>query len=88
MVLFNTLNIIISDKVKGVCSYVCPSPPGDHWCLKSMKSGFARAEVPCLKNLGVLSQRFDAKQITHETFKDNKESVCKSFQAYLAYRPI
>ena len=33
-----------------------------HWCLKSMNSGFARAKMPCLKNLDVLSPRIDAKK--------------------------
>ena len=27
------------------------SPLTTHWCLKSMKSGFARGKVPYLKNL-------------------------------------
>ena len=46
-----------------------------HWCLKSMKSGFARAKVPCLKNLDVLSPRIDPQILTDETLKDTKENV-------------
>ena len=46
-----------------------------HWCLKSMKSGFARAKVPCLKNLDVLSARIDAKKLTDDTLKNSKENV-------------
>ena len=33
-----------------------------HWCLKSIKSGFAIAIVASVKNLDVLSQRIDAKK--------------------------
>ena len=39
---------------------ICRTAPV-HWCLKSIKSGFARAKVPCLKYLDVLSARIDAK---------------------------
>ena len=38
-----------------------------HLCLKSRESGFARAIVPYLKNLDVLTPRIDAKKITHYT---------------------
>ena len=33
-----------------------------HWCLKSMKGGFVRAKVPCLKNLDVVSPRIGAQK--------------------------
>ena len=33
-----------------------------HWCMKSMKSGFTRAQVPCLKNLDVLLPRIDTQK--------------------------
>ena len=40
-----------------------------------MKSGFARAKVPCLKNLDVLLPRIDAKKITDATLQDTKKNV-------------
>ena len=46
-----------------------------HWCLKSMKNRFARATLPCLKYLGVLSARIDAKKQTDGTFKALKKNV-------------
>ena len=33
-----------------------------HWCLKSVKSGFAIAIVACLKNIDVWSLRIDAQK--------------------------
>ena len=46
----------------------------EHWCFKSIKSGFAIAKVACLKNLDVLSLRIDAKKITHDTLPDTKKN--------------
>ena len=46
-----------------------------HWCLKSIKSGFAIVIVAGLKNLDVLSQRIDDKKLMHGTLKDTKENV-------------
>ena len=43
--------------------------------MKSITSGFARAKVPCLKNLDVLSPRIDAKKLTDDTIQDTKENV-------------
>ena len=40
-----------------------------------MKSEFARAKVPCLKNIDVLSPRIDAQEQTDDTLKDIKENV-------------
>ena len=34
----------------------------EHWCLKSIKSGFAIATVAGLKNLDVLSEGIDAQK--------------------------
>jgi hypothetical protein len=52
-------------------SRFCPQ----HWCLKLMKSGFARAKVPCLKNLDVLSARIDVQKWMDDTLNDTKENV-------------
>ena len=46
-----------------------------HWHLKLIKSGFARAKVPCLEYLDVLSARIDTKKHTNETVKDTKKNV-------------
>ena len=40
-----------------------------------MKSGFAGAKVPCLKNLDVLSPSIDTKKSADYTLKDTKENV-------------
>ena len=40
-----------------------------------MKSGFAIANVPCLKNLDILSPRIDAQKWMDDTLKDPKENV-------------
>ena len=37
--------------------------------MMSIKSGFARAKVLCLKNLDVFSPRIDAKKLTDDTLK-------------------
>ena len=44
-----------------------------HWRSQSIKSGFARTKVPCLKNLDILAPRIDAKKLTDDTLKDTKE---------------
>ena len=46
-----------------------------HWCLKPMKSGFARAKVSCLKILDVLLASIDAKKNPDDTLKDSKKNV-------------
>ena len=55
-----------------------------------MKSGFARAKVPCLKNLDVLLPRIDAKKITDDTLQDTKKNVWpeaySGLQTYLVTR--
>ena len=58
----------------------CATGAWCHWCLKSMKSGFARAKVPCLKNLDVLSPRIDAQKWTADTLKDTQESMTRGLQ--------
>ena len=68
----------------GIHSYKCHKmTPGcraivwwaGHWCLKSMKRGFARAKVLCLKNLDILSPRIDAKKLMDDTLQDTEEIV-------------
>ena len=51
------------------------TPSTLHWCLKSMKGGFARAKLLCLQNLDVLSARIEATKLTNDTLKDTKENV-------------
>ena len=46
-----------------------------HWCLKSMKSGFARAKVPCLKTLDILSARIDAQKWKEDTLNNTKVNI-------------
>ena len=46
-----------------------------HWCLKSKKSGFTRAKVPCLKNLVVLLPRIDAQKGTNNILHNTKKNV-------------
>ena len=46
-----------------------------HWCLKSIKSGFAIAMAVGLTNLDVLSKRSDTQKLTHGTLQDTKENV-------------
>ena len=46
-----------------------------HWCLKSIKSGFAIAIVAGLENHGVLSERIDTKKLTDGTLQDTKENA-------------
>ena len=62
----------------------------DHWCSKSMKSGFARAKVPCLKNLDVLLQRIDAQKWTDDILQDTKKNVWpeayRGLETYLVAR--
>ena len=36
-----------------------------HWCLKSINIGLARAKVPSLKNLAILTPRIDALSKMH-----------------------
>ena len=60
---------------RGVSSGKSKGEVPAHWCLKSIKSGFAIAIVANLKNLDVLSQRIDARKFTHGTLQDTKENV-------------
>ena len=57
-----------------------------------MKSEFARAKVPCLKNIDVLSPRIDAQKQTDDTLKDIKENVWpeayRGLHSYLVTRSI
>ena len=47
--------------------------------MKSVKSGFTRTKVPCLKNLDVLLPRIDAKQLMNDTFQDTKKKLTDLF---------
>ena len=45
-----------------------------HWGFKSIKIGLAKAKVPCVKNLEVLSSRIDAQNWADDIFKDTKKN--------------
>ena len=53
-----------------------------------MKSGFARAKVPCLKNLDVLSPRIDAQKLTDDTLKENVSEAYRGLQTYMVTKSI
>ena len=54
--------------------------------MKSMKSGFARAKVSCLKNLNVLSARIDAQKEWMTLSRTLRRMYDQRLTA--AYRPI